>query len=818
MTTDRREVYEVAREFLERDGGEEALEAVLEVDSKLETWTFEDISVDSGTFGELVSRGIVEKTDNDYQVAYAEGVRAAISGDDLTAEIGREEGLLDGLSLEMGIWRDRQALVGLAAALVLVVIMRLTQYRAVFSDNRVISPGNDPYFYRYYMGELLGESTNPTDLRIFMEMPSEATSLRPLTHAFNWWFATLLGGDKWAADMITAWLPVTATVALAIVVYTLAMVITRDARIGIASVVMLAVAPVHVVYTQVGFLEHRLYQYFWLGVTLLTLGWLAVDLTRRRNDRECSNDVRRHLMSPITWIVTIVLGVSFGVSVHLWGGSPLLFVPLAGYIGLRAVIDAREGISPTLANLPILVGLVVGGVISIFMHIHWGWHENFVAYTPAMVLGGAIGVFLLGDFGRILQINIRRLVGFEGLVAVISIYTFRQFWPEDWMAAQTRIGRLFFREGATEASSLFSSEYAVIFGPLTQIGVSFYLGIAVLSWAIWLVYWRYEPAWLLLAVYASVFILLAAIQVRFAAQLMIPLSVFSGFGFVYLLSAIDLARRPLPLQRSDDRPNSVAVGDGSIGPTIMIPDTQKAVYVLGIGLLVCSFSLLYVPGFSAQISHGDAKSEAVLAIEKHAADTDRVYPETYVLSEWGDNRMYNYFVNGQSDSYSYARTYFDDFRFGNDPDKHYYQFEARTGYVVVTQVDNDLPANTTQVQLLEGLGTGGETSRPLEHYRLLFVDDDQTIAAFAMVPGATIEGTGETNGTINVSTNVSVDEESFTYVRKVQVEEGGQFEVTVPYSGQYSVGNNTVNISKKHVEDGSTIRVNDLGDDSNESG
>ena len=40
--------------------GQRALEAVLAVDSETTTWTFEDIAIDSGTFGELVSRGIVQ--------------------------------------------------------------------------------------------------------------------------------------------------------------------------------------------------------------------------------------------------------------------------------------------------------------------------------------------------------------------------------------------------------------------------------------------------------------------------------------------------------------------------------------------------------------------------------------------------------------------------------------------------------------------------------------------------------------------------------------------------------------------------------------
>ncbi|QSG08040.1 UDP-glucose 6-dehydrogenase [Halapricum desulfuricans] len=39
---------------------ETALEELLTVDAERDTWTFDDVPVDSGTFGELVSREIVE--------------------------------------------------------------------------------------------------------------------------------------------------------------------------------------------------------------------------------------------------------------------------------------------------------------------------------------------------------------------------------------------------------------------------------------------------------------------------------------------------------------------------------------------------------------------------------------------------------------------------------------------------------------------------------------------------------------------------------------------------------------------------------------
>jgi len=319
------------------------------------------------------------------------------------------------------------------------------------------------------------------------------------------------------------------------------------------------------------------------------------------------------------------------------------------------------------------------------------------------------------------------------------------------------------------------------------------------------VYREYEPAWLLIVVYAGVFMVLAGIQVRFAAQFMIPLSVLGGVGFVYALSAVDLARRPRPLQGGETRSRPIAADGGDEQPTISLPDRRKAAYVLGIGLLVCSFSLLYVPAFSVQVSHGDAKHEAVVAIEDHAEETDREYPETFVLSEWSDNRMYNYHVNGESRSYSYARSTYDDFRFGDDPDGQYDDFDDRVGYVVVTDVDGDVPSDSAQAQLLDEFGAGDDGSAALAHYQLLAVDADRSASAFAVVPGATIEGTTAANETITVATDVAVDGAAFTYEREVTAGPDGAFNVTVAYPGEYAIGDERVDVTPVAVENGSTI-------------
>ncbi|MFC7114582.1 MFS transporter [Natronoarchaeum sp. GCM10025703] len=653
------------------------------------------------------------------------------------------------------------------------------------------------------METLLAESTDPTNLDVIANMPDGVGGTRPLSHAVNWWLAAMLGGDQWAADMVAAWLPVVATLALGIVVYKLAVVITADVRIGLASVVLLAVAPVHAVYTGVGFIEHRLHQYLWLGVTLLALAWLAMDIQTRieAGERGQRGAVSGHLQTPMTWLVAGVLGLSLGITTHLWGGSALMFIPLAAYIGLRAVVDAREGISPTLANLPVLVGVGIGAAISVWLHTNWEWHAGFVAYTPVMVFAGALAVVVLGEAWRRWQLHSVGLVAIEGVLAGIGLYLFRRMRPEDWARSQERADDLFLREGYTESVSLFTFDYGVIFGPLIQLGVGFYLGMAVFALVAVLVYRQYEPGWLLLVVYTGFWLVLATIQVRFAAQLIVPLSVLGGVGFVYLLSAVELAR---PLTVFRDKETTGAVADGGRRSSISVPGGTKASYLLVIGVLVCGFGLIYVPSLTSQITYTDAEYEANQAIQEFEEGVDREYPENFVLNEWPRNRMQNYHVNGESSSYGYARSNYNGFVGGASPDESYADFGNRVGYVVVTDRGGSVAQGTTQDQLLGDLGAG---EQGLAHYRLLAVDDDRTAAAFAMVPGATIEGEAGANESVTVATEVRVDGRTLEYERTVESDGEGRFGVTIPYAGEYTVADETVTVTEAAVVDGETVSM-----------
>ena len=808
------------REFLDdRPDRERALEAVLGIDTDMETWTFDDVEVDSGTFGELVSRGIVEKVDGEYRVVDREMVERVLAGDasaeggDRGASILTDADVGRGPDLNLGAFGDRSALVGLMGALGLLFVMRVIGYPQVFRENHVVSPGNDPYHYRWGLNELLAESSGPTDFGVVADLPWWAQR-RPFTHVANWWLTELMGGSPGAAEMVAAWLAVVSALAVGVLLYILAVLLTDDPRVGIAAVVLFAVMPVQAVYSGVGFLEHRLHQYFWLAVTLVALTWFAVDLQRRFRGTRPDEAVGSHLRLGRTWFVAAVLALALGISVHAWGGGALMYIPLAGYVALRTIVDVREDVRPLFANLPLVIGLAVGSVMAALAHIRWDWHDAFVAFTPLLVFTGAVAVLTLGEVWRRFKWSTLKLVAVQATVGVGGLAIFWLLRPDERERIVYRAGDLMFRESeATEATSLFAPDSFFIFGPIEQIGVSFYLAVAVLVWAGYVSYHRYEPAWVLMAVYTSYFAILAIFQARFAAQLGILVAVLGGLGFVYFLSKVDLARE-VDLSGDQNRPRRPGSDESGfqdrLRPSIGLPSSPATgVYLVGAFLLVCGLSLIFAPSFVAQTTYDDGEYGALVAIEDHADEVDRANSsENFALSRWGSNRMYNYFLGADARFYGYARDTYDPFRLSDDPDGWYSdEFDGEVGYVVLEEPGGDLPDGAAHEWLYNDYGLGGEDREALEHYQLLFANEDYGVVAFATVSGATIESSVEPGENVTVATDVEVEGASFTYERSVEADEDGDVEVVVPYPGEYAVGNGTAEISTVDVVEGNNVEV-----------
>lgn len=226
----------------ERPDLADPLEAVLDVDQRQETWTFEDIPINSGPFGELVSRGVVEKNEGEYRVADPTAVRAALGyGDgqtvtnDLTPNI-----TMPSVSLQSV---DRQTTTIVTAALALVALVRLHVFQSVYRDGQVILSGNDPYYYRYWVEQALASGPNPFDLSALATLPGAVQNGEPLLVATLWWVAELLGSGPEIAGHVLAWYPIVSAVLTAVLVYLLAVRVTDDRRVGVAAVLILALVP-----------------------------------------------------------------------------------------------------------------------------------------------------------------------------------------------------------------------------------------------------------------------------------------------------------------------------------------------------------------------------------------------------------------------------------------------------------------------------------------------------------------------------------------------------------------------------------------------
>jgi dolichyl-diphosphooligosaccharide--protein glycosyltransferase len=261
---------------------ESALRAVRDVDRDRETWAFDDVPVDSGAFGELVNEGLVESVGDEYRVANPEAVDRALDGDIDTAadESGFEAGAL--LSLPD---IDHTAAAALAGLLVLVAAFRLGTYRSVMRD-RVVYPANDPYAYVYYVEQGLRNGWSVSNLPV-----GQATG-EPLTTVWMLLGSELVGFGP--HRVVLAWLPVVVAVATGLVVYLLAREVTDDRRIALASVLVLAVLPVHVVRSSLGFVDHHAFDYFWLTV----VAWGAVAAARTVSGREAASTGASLIPSP----------------------------------------------------------------------------------------------------------------------------------------------------------------------------------------------------------------------------------------------------------------------------------------------------------------------------------------------------------------------------------------------------------------------------------------------------------------------------------------------------------------------------------------
>jgi len=760
------------RELLEdRPDLEPAVAAVLAPDPP---FTFADLDLDSGAFGELVSRGVVERADGGYRVVDRAAVERALAG-----EVEPDRPRLDLRLPRPSV--DRLEVTYLAGALALVVAFRLFALPNVYHAGHVVLSSNDPYYYRYWVGQLLANpKVTPSTL------PSPVAKGEPLTVTSLWLAAKLLGGGQGVATAVMAWYPVVVAAVVALCLYVTARVVTDDRRVGLAAVAMLAVVPGHAMRTSLGFADHSPFDYAALGLTGLALAWLAREGHREGRWRPGPGLAAAGL-----------LAVAVAAQSLAWDNSPILLAPLGAFLATDALQSVRAGTSPVRSGGPVVLGVFVAGGLTWAVHGWLGWHTTLVSSAPLLVAIGGVGVVALGELvhrlDRGLEGRLEAPLPTAGLGALEVVglvaggLALKAFRPDYWTRLTTSLqAKLLANKPIAEMAGLFN----VSGGWLLLLGFAFFLGVPYLVWAS--VRSREDARWLPPAVYAWYFLALSTIQVRFVAELAPFLALFAGLGLLHLAERLDLARRPAPFTRGPP-------------PGLVWPGPRRLGSLALVFLLVGSLGMVQVPIKTGQVANPQARSDTAFWIADYSAQGNLTYPANYVFSDWSWSRFYNFYVNGHSRSYGYAQSHFEPFVTSNDSVRWYKRLHGR-GFVVTTP---DVVGKPDQLgtRLQKYDGAASPTSPALVHFRLVHVTAGGRYKVFAVVPGAVIEGTAAPKTAVWANATVTVSGEQFEYGRRASANAKGRFAIRVAQPGTYRVGNATVTVPASAVRNGTAITV-----------
>jgi len=774
----------VAELLDDRPDLESPLREILAVDEEHDAWTFDDIPVESGAFGELVSRGVVEKEDGDYRLAAPDAVRRALegTGEGVTSTVTEadaadgESGVSGGFSapsadvdVDVNVGVDYRAGGLLAGTLAFVAIWRAFNVGSVFRDEHVVLGANDPYYYRYWVEQVLAGNVG------LGELPGAVAKGEPLLVATLSVISRLFGGLD-ASGAVLAVYPVVGALIGALCLYVIALRLTADRRVGLAAIALLAITPGHALRTALGFADHHAFDYVWLAVTALSLVVLAG--VRGRED-----------LSRRTGLVALGLGIGVAGQALAWEAGPLLLVPVAGFVALRVLLDARAGRSPLVAMAPTLAGLALGALLAALGHTLLDWHTPAVAFAPGLLLaGGSLVTAVVEGLFR-LDRSVREIAGIEALAGIVGVAAAWVAVPELSDGLGRGLDGLFRSDAIAETQALLSGDS---FGFLLLFGFVLVLAFPALAWASYAVYAGDGDApWLAASVYGWYFLALASIQVRFVGELALFTALFAGVGFVWLAARIDLAASS-ELFNDDDREFDRWVPDR--------PDRSTLAAFVVLFLLVGGLGMVQSVIKVEQVTTGEERYETAIWMAEYAEEHGLEGQETYVLSSWPDNRMYNYFVSGNSRSYSYAQSTYGEFVTATDPNAMYQTLRDRAAFAVLGPLDSN--EQSIHAQLYDRYGNSGGGQTTTEHYRAVFVSPGGSYKVFQPVAGAILVGNAEPNATVEISANVSVPNDSFSYEQQASTVESGWFELRVPYPKEYEVGDTRISVTETQVTRG----------------
>lgn len=753
---------------------EAEFETVLEVD-EAGPWDFDDVPLDSGTFGEVVSRGIVESVDGNYRVADRAAVRAALEGEPIP------EDQSGGGSRPRGIPElpeiDGRALRPLGVGLVVLFLVRSYMYPAVFRPEAITFLGNDPYFYRYWILELARAEAG------VFAVPEAFQIGEPLLVATVWTVTTIFGGDAATGFVLLAWYPVAAALVSGVFVYFLAVFLTQDRRVGLATLVLLAVTPVLGYRTALGFADHHAFDLVWLALTMAAIAWLA----------------GRHPERSVPTTSLAIIGVAIGVSgqVLAWNAGALLLVPIAVYGVIHAAIAVRDNRSVVRALGPVTLGVAGGAGIAWIVHLQWGWQSQYMVLAPTLLAAGLVGVLFVAEGGRRLQVSAPVVTGGLLGVGVLIVFLTTVSFPEFTAEAVDEVTQLVVKSGQediAEVKSIFSTDYGFIAGPFFFFGVSLFFAIPYLVWGIWYGIERSRPAWIVASTYGLVFFVLGVIRVRFAGQLALIAAIFSGLALVHLYSIVTERGRPDVL--SGSRPDSVVPVNWSR------PERSTVFALVGIFLLVGGLGTMMTPLRVNLLIHSEAQYDAAIAMDEYAETEDWEYPQSYVFSKWGDNRMYNALVSGESRSYGFARSNYEAFITSPNGSDWYERLEDR-GFVVTTDIDDSGSLGPQTMYSRLHRDDGRETG----HYRLVYTSADESVKVFTLVEGVTVTGTTAPNKTIAIAGEMETTPEPISVEWTVTANSDGQYSVAISSPGRYQIDGHAVTVNDSAVASGTEFVV-----------
>lgn len=767
-----------------RPDADEILRELLTIDADTDTWEFDDVDIGTGVFGDLVSRGIVEQQNGGYRLADRAAVEAAItdSADTQEKANGDAHSSLTSALPSIGTTAlptvSRRHFIGACLAIGFVIAFRLVSLLSVYQSDYVVLLANDPYYYRYWLFDFVHSTRSPL-------VVSEGIQVgEPLLLAALQLTTALFGKTPATAEQVLAWYPVVAAVGCALATYWIGLKLTDDHRVAIASVVFLAVLPAHGYRTLLGFADHHAFDFLLLGITFASV----------ISFEHASITALRDLSNRNVWPWVFLAGVGIGAHVLAWNAGALLLVPLAVFAVVRALMIVKNETSVAPMG-PLLLSAALGGIFAYLGHSVLDWQQFYMVLPPLLL---AVGVAILTGV-----VTLARRQGLSiaptsvGLVAssAILIGGAVLFLPEFGTQFVQETSRLVLGSGRniSETQSLFSTDFGFIVAPFGYFGLSIFFALPVFGWASWFGWTENRGDWLTLGAYAWVLFVLSIFQVRFAGHLALPTAVGAGFAFIWLTAKVGELSVPGvgSDEESDTRPSWAGIDSSETGQTDDRDLKSTMSVLVAIFLLMGGLGAVMTPARADVLTPERSAITATEEMDAHASAHNLQWPENYVFSEWGDNRMYNAFINGESRSYGYARANFVDFLSSTDNSGWYQRLQGRAGFVVVTELEGfqDAPGETIYAQLQRDWGIN-------THYRVLFADNDGR-KAFAIVPGTVVSGSA-TGETVTVSGTMEFNDRTQDVSTTVPVE-NGTYSVRIATPGAYTIGNQTVTVTEDDV-------------------